>query len=230
MDFLQLLRELFFLAAYVGTPHAFPGQLPAEEERALLKRNAAGDPEARDKLIVHNLRLVAHIAKKYARAGRDADDVISIGTIGLIKAVSTFDAGKGVPLSAYASRCVENEILMSLRAEKKQAPEVSLSDAIGVDGDGNDIVLSDVLGTDPEEVERSVESRLASESVQKAMARVLNEREQTVVRLRFGLFGGCRMPQREVAKLLGISRSYVSRIEKKALGKLAGEFVRNPPK
>ena len=220
MQLLQLFSDLLLFAAYVGSSSTFPEPLSPAEEKECLLRMGEGDARSKEKLIEHNLRLVAHIAKKYIRAGRDSDDVISIGTIGLIKAVSTFDPAKGVALSSYASRCVEIEILMSIRVEKKQVPEVSLGEPIGVDGDGNDIALSDILGTEPDTVTLEVERRLDAEMLRSVMARVLTRREQTVIGLRFGLAGGYRMAQREVADLLGISRSYISRIEKKALQKL----------
>ncbi len=211
MQWLQMLSDLIFLAAYVGNGNAFPEPLSSAEERECIKRMQAGDESARDELIEHNLRLVAYIARKYVRAGRDSDDVVSIGIIGLIKAVSTYDPAKGVALSSYASRCVENEILMSLRVEKKQVGEVSLNESIGTDSDGNDVALCDILGTDADEVVDQVQSRLDVERVERAMQRALTKRERTVVSLRFGLGGHYRMTQREVASLLGISRSYVSR-------------------
>ena len=220
MQLFDLFCELFFLVGYVRNGSSFPEPLPQEEEQACLKALAGGSEAAREKLIAHNLRLVAHIAKKYARAGRDIDDLISIGAVGLIKAVSTFDTSKGSALSAYASRCVENEILMSLRAERKQVSEVSLSDAVGIDNDGNDVTLMDILGGNPDTVMDEVQAHLDTERIRKTMREVLTEREYVVVRLRFGLFGAYRMAQREVATLLGISRSYVSRIEKRALSKL----------
>lgn len=220
MQWLQMLSDLLFLAAYVGNSNAFPEPLSAQEERDCIRRMQAGDQSARDELIEHNLRLVAYIARKYIRAGRDGDDVVSIGIVGLIKAVSTYDPAKGVALSSYASRCVENEILMSLRVEKKQVGEVSLNEPIGTDSDGNDVSLSDILGTDADVVVDEVQSRMDTERVNRAMQRVLNNRERTVISLRFGLGGRYRMTQREIASLLGISRSYISRIEKKALQKL----------
>ena len=225
MQLFSLLSDFLFFAAYVGGGAAFPAPLDAAEERECLRRMRAGDEAARATLIEHNLRLVAHIARKYVRAGRDSDDVISIGTIGLIKAVSTFDPEKGAALSSYASRCVENEILMSLRAEKKLAPEVSLSEPIGADGDGGEIVLMDILGTDGDVVTDEVERLLDGERVHRAIEQALTPRERTVVRLRFGLAGGGRMTQREVARLTGISRSYISRIEKKAMQKLTDHLA-----
>ena len=209
--FFQIFRDIFFFAGYVGTNGSFPEPLPPEEEQACLMRLGKGDPAARAMLIEHNLRLVAHIAKKYAGPRRDQDDLISIGTVGLIKAVSTFDPKKNSALATYAARCIENEILMSLRAEKKQSGEVSLSDPIGVDGDGTEISLADILGSESDQVQRDVESRIASEQVRCAVEAALSGRERTVIQLRYGLFGGRCMPQREVAALLGISRSYVSR-------------------
>lgn len=220
MSIIQLLSDLLIFYAYVGSQTTFPEPLCEKEEKACIARLKAGDEEARELLITHNLRLVAHIAKKYIRAGRDSDDMISIGTIGLIKAVSTFDPDKGVALSSYASRCVENEILMSLRAEKKQVAEVSFAEPIGMDGDGNDITLVDILGSEPDTVADEVHRRLDADKVHAVMEKVLSRRERAVVSMRFGLIGGYCMPQREVAQFLGISRSYISRIEKKALLKL----------
>ncbi|MDD7138724.1 MAG: RNA polymerase sporulation sigma factor SigK [Eubacteriales bacterium] len=217
---LELLQELFLLAGYVGGSGSFPPPLPAAEEARLVRQMRSGSEEAREKLITHNLRLVAHIAKKYVRCGRDADDVISIGTIGLIKAVSTFDAQKSTALSSYASRCIENEILMSIRLERKQVAEVSISEPIGLDSDGNNISIAEVLGTEPDMIFDAVRQRLDTERIFRTMQWALTERESTVVRLRYGLFGMQRLSQREIANLLGISRSYVSRIEKKALEKL----------
>lgn len=217
---LELLQELFLLAGYVGGSGSFPPPLPAAEEARLVRQMQSGSEEAREKLITHNLRLVAHIAKKYVRCGRDADDVISIGTIGLIKAVSTFDAQKSTALSSYASRCIENEILMSIRLERKQVAEVSISEPIGLDSDGNNISIAEVLGTEPDMIFDAVRQRLDTDRIFRTMQWALTERESTVVRLRYGLFGMQRLSQREIANLLGISRSYVSRIEKKALEKL----------
>ncbi len=217
---LELLQELFLLAGYVGGSGSFPPPLPVAEEARLVRQMQSGSEEAREKLITHNLRLVAHIAKKYVRCGRDADDVISIGTIGLIKAVSTFDAQKSTALSSYASRCIENEILMSIRLERKQVAEVSISEPIGLDSDGNNISIAEVLGTEPDMIFDAVRQRLDTERIFRTMQWALTERESTVVRLRYGLFGMQRLSQREIANLLGISRSYVSRIEKKALEKL----------
>lgn len=227
MQWLQMISDLLFFAAYVGSANAFPEPLSAAEERECISRMQSGDSAARDQLIEHNLRLVAYIARKYARNGRDSEDVVSIGIIGLIKAVSTYDPGKGVALSSYASRCVENEILMSLRAEKKLVGEVSLNESIGMDSDGNDVSLCDILGTDADAVIDEVQSRMDAERVNRAMRLCLTARERTVVSLRFGIGGKYRMTQREIASMLGISRSYISRIEKRAMQKLT-EALQSP--
>lgn len=207
----RIFRDIFFFVGYVGESGSFPEPLSPETERELLLKLREGDGGARTKLIEHNLRLVAHVAKKYAAPRRDQDDLISIGTVGLIKAVSTFDLNKNRSLATYAARCIENEILMSLRAEKKQSGEVFLSDPIGQDGDGNELSLADVLGSEADAVPREAESSILSETVQKAVETALSERECTVIKLRYGLINGRCMPQREVAAVLGISRSYVSR-------------------
>lgn len=227
MQLLQLFGDLIFFAAYVGSSRSLPEPLAPSEEKRLIAAMQRGDEAAREKLIEHNLRLVAYIARKYARTGRDSDDIISIGTIGLIKAVSTYNPGKGVALSSYASRCVENEILMSIRAEKRQVSEVSLYDSIGTDSDGNDIALSDILGSDVDCVPDAVQSSLEGERVRAAMQKALTAREQRVLTLRFGLYGGYAMTQREVARILGISRSYISRIENKALSKMTAALERD---
>ncbi len=212
-----LARDLLFLFGYVRSGGSFPSPLSPDEERRALDALAAGDAEAREQLIEHNLRLVAHIAKKYASPRRDMDDIISIGTVGLIKAVSTFNGAKGGSLATYASRCIENEILMSLRAEKKLAGEVSLSEPIGTDKDGNCIELREVLGCDADALHDEAELNIAAGQLYTAMGGALSRRERTIVELRYGLCGAKPMAQREVAEILGISRSYVSRLEKKAL-------------
>ena len=221
---LELFGGIFAFAGHITGGSSFPEPLSPEEEKDCIARLEAGDAEARRMLIEHNLRLVAHIAKKYTTPKRDADDVISIGVVGLIKAVSTFNSQKGNTLATYAARCIENEILMSLRSEKKQAGEVSLSEPIGMDKDGNEISLSEVLGSDEDEIHNAVELTVAGEYLRKAMDTVLTPRERKVIELRYGLTGGRIVTQREIAKLLGISRSYISRIEKKALHKLNKEL------
>ena len=209
-----------YLALRVSGPCSFPPPLSAQEERECLERLAAGDLAARDRLIEHNLRLVAHVIKKYYAPGIDQDDLISIGTIGLIKAISSFSPQRGVKLATYTAKCIENEILMFFRSKKSRPVEVSLSEPIDEDCDGNTLALMDLLSVE-DDLADSLDSRDRTAALRCCVRRALNEREQTVVILRYGLFGREReLAQREVAALLGISRSYVSRIEKKALAKL----------
>ncbi len=217
-----LLNGLLFLAYYLNN-NAFPHPLSEEEEKLYLKKVQQGDLNARNVLIEHNLRLVAHIGKKFEGVGDDKDDIISIGTIGLIKAINTFNSEKGAKLATYAARCIENEILMHLRATKKNKGEVSLYDPIGIDKEGNEITLSDVLGTHPDIVPDVVQTNVEFELLLSKI-KYLNTRERKVLEMRFGLINGLRKTQREIAKMLGISRSYVSRIEKRALEKLIKEL------
>ena len=207
------------LLLHLSARASFPQPLDAESEQAMIARMFEGDRDAERALIEHNLRLVAHIARKYAQPGVDQDDLISVGSLGLIKAVQTFkpDAGK---LTAYASRCIENEILMFFRANRKNRNVVPLGESLGRDKDGNDVPLTDVLGTDPEIVADAAETAIESRRALQLMESALDAREREVVRLRYGLFDGEPWPQHRVAARLGISRSYVSRIEKRALEKL----------
>ena len=198
---------------------SFPQPLTAQEEKYYLERSAAGDLNARNILIERNLRLVAHIMKKYYAQTDDQEDLISIGTIGLIKGISTFDASKGARLATYAARCVENEILMHFRSQKKSAQDVSLSDYIETGADGAPLALMDVVSEDIDLLEQ-VASRETAALLRRAVAQKLTDQEQTVIRLRYGLDGCPPLRQREVAQKTGISRSYVSRIEKRALEKL----------
>ncbi len=214
---LLMLKDALFFFGYISSRSAFPKPLSATEERACIGRMHQGDEAARRTLIEHNLRLVAHIARKYTVPGNDADDLISIGTIGLIKAVGTFKEGSGATLSTYASRCIENEILMCLRASQKRKNDVSLNDAVGKDVDGNEISYIDVLGTEPDAVTDEVDRRISLERISRLIRETLPERERTVLELRYGLIDGQQRPQYEIAKVLGISRSYVSRLEKKAV-------------
>lgn len=200
----------------------FPQPLVEKDEKFYLDLLKTGSEEARNKLIEHNLRLVAHVVRKYETSGEDMDDLISIGTIGLIKAIKTFKDDKGVRLATYASRCVENEVLMYLRNIKKTKQEVSLYDPIGYDKEGNEISLIDILTTDNEIIE-TIEVKIQEEKIRNNMG-VLTKRERQVIEMRYGLFNGLKETQREIAKKLGISRSYVSRIEKKALKKLIKEI------
>ena len=199
---------------------SFPSPLSEKEEQALIGRLADGDSEAKTMLIEHNQRLVAHIAKKYAGPGACQDDLISIGTIGLIKAVGTYSGRKSTRLATYAAKCIENEILMSIRSSKRIRQEVSLSLPIGIDKDGNEISFNDILGTDTDEIVDSIDLKIQISRLREAISSCLSHREQAVITARYGLDGREPRPQREIASCLGISRSYVSRIEKKALEKL----------
>lgn len=204
--------------------NSFPQPLTREEEEKYLKLLAEGDEEARRILIERNLRLVAHIVKKYNNSGKDIDDLISIGTIGLIKAIATYDTGKGTRLATYASRCIDNEILMSIRSNKKTRMEYSLQEPIGTDKDGNEISFIDILGTDGDEVLKEVELRIETKKLYKAIDRCLKDREKVIIQLRYGLVDGECKTQREIAGMLDISRSYVSRIETRAIRKLNREM------
>ncbi len=199
---------------------SFPNPLTEKEEQYYVMRLERQDEDAKNILIEHNLRLVAHIAKKYSLPGTEQDDLISIGTIGLIKAVNTYSGKKSTRLATYAAKCIENEILMSIRSSKRIKQEVSLSLPIGIDKDGNEISFNDILGTDTDEIIDSIDHKIQVGKLHEAIKILLTPREQAVIIARYGLDGGESKPQREIAKSLGISRSYVSRIEKKALEKL----------
>jgi RNA polymerase sporulation-specific sigma factor len=218
------LQGLVFLISYVTNSNAFPMPLSEQEEAELLARFQNGDGEARNILVERNLRLVAHIVKKFENTGEETDDLISIGTIGLIKAINTFDVTQKTRLATYAARCIENEILMHLRSTKKSRSDVLLYDAIGADREGNEITLIDILGTDPDEVLERVELSVEQERL-KEMLTGLGPREKKVLELRYGLGDGIRKTQREISRKLGISRSYVSRIEKRAITKLQQEML-----
>ena len=213
---LMLSGLLYSLQLSTGS---FPRPLTAEEERCYLQRSAQGDIEARNILIEHNLRLVAHIMKKYYTQVSDQEDLISIGTIGLIKGITTFDTAKGARLATYAARCVENEILMYFRSQKKSSQDVSLSDYIDTGTDGAALSLMDVVSEDDDLLE-TVSTREQIQQLRKAMGERLTEQERLVIQLRYGLEGKRPHRQREVAQITGISRSYVSRIEKRALEKM----------
>ncbi|HBR03336.1 MAG TPA: RNA polymerase sporulation sigma factor SigK [Ruminiclostridium sp.] len=210
----------YFLAGYITGPQSFPQPLSAIDEQKYVDCCKNGDENARNILIEHNLRLVAHVARKYSVTSSDSDDLISIGTIGLIKAVSSYDPLKGIRLATYAARCIENEILMHLRASKKLQNEVSLNEPLGTDREGNEIALIDILGSEDEEVDEKVDLTQRIKKLYWLIKSVLEGREKTIIQLRYGLCGNGGKTQREVAEKLGISRSYVSRIEKKALTKL----------
>ena len=202
---------------------SFPSPLSVEEERRYLMLWQDGDVAARNVLVEHNLRLVAHIIKKYYTQTNDMEDLISIGTIGLIKGINTYKPDRGIRLATYASRCIENEILMHFRSQKKTMGDVSLSDVLDTDGDGNTLSLMDVLAQDDEMSDRIGELELCGK-LKALVSSALNERETRIIKLRYGLDGSPPMTQRETAKVCGISRSYVSRIEKKALAKLNAEL------
>ena len=202
---------------------SFPSPLSVEEERRYLMLWQDGDVAARNVLVEHNLRLVAHIIKKYYTQTNDTEDLISIGTIGLIKGINTYKPDRGIRLATYASRCIENEILMHFRSQKKTMGDVSLSDVLDTDGDGNSLSLMDVLAQDDEMSDRIGELELCGK-LKALVSSALNEREASIIKLRYGLDGSPPMTQRETAKVCGISRSYVSRIEKKALAKLKAEL------
>lgn len=219
---LMVLQTIALIVAYM-TNNAFPYPLSEEEELYHLEEFSRGSQDSRNTLIEHNLRLVAHITKKFEGTGVDAEDLISIGTVGLIKGINTYNSNKGTKLATYSARCIENEILMHLRSRKKSRGEVSLHDPIGMDKEGNEITLMDVLGTDTDTVAETVELKQERKRVL-AHVQNLNQREKQVLEWRYGLFNGLRRTQRDIAKKLGISRSYVSRIEKKAIQKLIKEL------
>ena len=216
---LLLSNSLFLSLRLTGNPGSFPRPLPPEEERACLERWAQGDLEARNRLVEHNLRLVAHIIKKYYTQADNQEDLISIGTIGLIKAVNTFRADRGIKLATYASRCIENEILMYFRGQRKSASDVSLSECIETGRDGNALSLMDVICSEEDLFEQLSEKEIYGR-LHAAVNTCLTPREQRIILLRYGLGNRKPLTQREIAVQCGISRSYVSRIEKRALQKL----------
>ena len=216
---LLLFANSLLLSLRLSGGGSFPKPLSAAEEQLWLQRYAQGDPEARNVLIERNLRLVAHIIKKYYTQNADQDDLISIGTIGLMKGISSFDASKGARLATYAARCIENEILMYFRSQKKLQGEVSLSDSIDSDSDGDNLQLMDVIGMDDTMLDDLCD-RENARRIHQLVEKCLSVREAEVIRLRYGLGGTIPLTQREVATMFGISRSYVSRIEKRALEKL----------
>lgn len=218
-SFMLLISGAFLMLRLGETAGSFPRPLPAKEERRCVEAAQAGDESARNELIEHNLRLVVHIVKKYYAASADAEDLISIGTVGLIKGVSSYRPDKGVRLATYASKCIENEILMHFRSLRKSAQDVSLSDALDADGDGGGLSLMDTLSV-PDDMLEELSRHEQRGLLRAAVVSELDERERAVVTMRYGLDGTPPQPQRAVAETLGISRSYISRIEKKALGKL----------
>ncbi len=218
-SFMTFLSRIFFFTSFVNNNGSFPKPLKPEEERAYFDKYKSGDKSAYDILVRHNLRLVAHIVKKYNNAG-EADDLISVGTIGLIKGIETFSPDKGCQLTTYAAKCIENEILMYIRANKKHRQAVSLFEPVGSDKDGNDIALMDVIPQTEDGFE-AIENGIVLEKVKSLVKEVLDETEKDVIELRYGLIDGNSMTQAQVAKHLDISRSYVSRIEKRAIEKVS---------
>lgn len=208
---------------YINGPDNLPAPLSREEEQAVFLRLAEKDPRARETLITHNLRLVVYIARKFESTGVGIEDLISIGTIGLIKAVNTFCPERNIKLATYASRCIENEILMYLRKIQNSKSEVSIDEPLNVDWDGNELLLSDILGTEADSVNREIEQEAERSTLQTLVAR-LGPRERTIMELRFGLHGGEEKTQKEVADIIGISQSYISRLEKKIIRQLRGEM------
>ncbi|OLN23429.1 RNA polymerase subunit sigma-70 [Domibacillus antri] len=219
-----LLKEAVFFVSYVKH-NAFPHPLSAEEEKKYLALLEQGDRHARTKLIEHNLRLVAHIVKKFEKTNEDTEDLISIGTIGLIKGIESYSGKKGTKLATYAARCIENEILMYFRALKKTKKDVSLYDPVGRDKEGNEISLLDLLKTEDEDVAARLSLEMDIEQMKSCLA-VLDPREMAVIAARYGIGAGSDKTQREIAAEMNISRSYVSRIEKRALAKMMQEFKR----
>ena len=219
-----LLRPFVILCGYMINSNSFPKPLSKEEEEKYLELFQQGNEEAKKVLIERNLRLVAHIVKKYNNTGKDLDDLISIGTIGLIKAITTFNPTKGTRLATYSARCIENEILMTIRSSKKLKVELSLHEPIGMDKEGNEINLLDILGSEADDVIEEVDLRIETKKLYKSINEVLKDREKVIIQLRYGLVdGGCKT-QREIAAMLGISRSYISRIETRAIEKLNKEM------
>ena len=221
---ISLLSNFLHLILGIGTPQKFPPPLSAEKEREYFARlKQRGDVEAREELILHNLRLVSHIVRKYYVSSPNQEDLVSIGTVGLIKAVDSFSCSNGARFATYASKCIQNEILMHFRSQKKLAAEVSLSETIDIDRDGNPLTYMDVISSDDNLVE-DVEKNIRIQKVKRFMKTVLNSRERQVISMRYGLDGKKPLTQKETSELLGISRSYVSRIEKGALTKLNEAF------
>lgn len=222
--FIQFLKVAVFAVGYISGSNLFPEPLTAQEEKIYLEQLKSRDEEARNILIERNLRLVAHVVKKYANTKVEQDDLISIGTIGLIKGINSFNVEKGSKLSTYVSRCIDNEILMYLRSTKKLNAEVYLNEPIGKDKDDNVVTLQEVLENNDRNIEEEVDLKMKIKKLYKKMGEVLKDRERTIIELRFGLDGHKPKTQHEIADMMGISRSYVSRIETKAIGKLGKNF------
>lgn len=220
-DFISIFaQQVFFLISYVSSGNSFPKPLSSEEELMYLLKSREGDIDARNILVEKNMRLVAHIAKKYTTSNLEYEDMLSIGTIGLIKAINTFNFEKGNKLATYASRCIDNEILMVIRNIKKSANDVSLDEPIGKDKEGNEITFIDIITSDDEDVVENITNKSYINKIYSVIDDVLNEREKTIIVNRYGLYNNETKTQQEIADELSISRSYISRIEKKAISKL----------
>lgn len=217
---LELLQSVMLFLGFVGGGNAFPKPLGEKEEREYIEKWAMGDENAKNMLIEHNLRLVAHIAKKYA-TDSNFDDLVSVGTIGLIKGINTFDRTKTSKLTTYIARCIENEVLMTLRMAKKSAGDVSLEECVGTDKEGNNMTFSDILSADNEDIADIIDLKINTKKLYRSIREELLPDEQRIICWRYGLLNEKRKTQKEIAEILGISRSYVSRIEKKAIKKLA---------
>ena len=223
-SFLTFLHSAVFVVGYIVNNNLFPEPLNSEEEKMYLEKYENGDEEARNILIEKNLRLVAHVAKKYSSSNVSSDDLISIGTIGLIKGKNSFKTSKGVKHATYVSKCIDNEILMYLRSYKKIASEVYLNEPIGKDKDDNEVTLLEVLENDEKSIEDEIDIKMKIKKLNEKMSKVLKERERKILEMRYGLNGNKPVTQHQIAQMLGISRSYVSRIETKAIEKLAKEI------
>ena len=227
MNFLRKIARLFTrqdqVLYYIGGSDVLPAPLKGEDERDAIEALARGEESARQTLVEHNLRLVVYIARRFENTGTNLEELISIGTIGLMKAIGTYRADRNIKLATYASRCIENEILMHIRKISNQKAEVSLDEPINQDGDGNELLLSDILGTGEDEIFASLEADADMGALRHALTE-LNDRERQLIGMRFGLNGQKELTQKEIAQLLGISQSYISRLEKRILGKLRREF------
>ena len=225
-NFVLFMNKILLFSAYINNASGFPKPLTQEEERKYFKKFKEGDKEAKDILINHNLRLVAHIVKKYSGAG-EADDLLSVGSIGLIKAINSFEYGKGTQLSTYAARCIENEILMLLRVNKKHKKVISLQENLGEDKDGNEVELIDIIPSQDEDIIGVVENNIITEKIKNLIETKLTKREGDILKMRYGIDNRQVLTQREVAVKLGISRSYISRLETKALSIIKEELQKN---
>lgn len=223
--FFYLINNIFLFSSAVDSGNSFPQPLSAEDERKYLELFKDGDMDARDKLVHHNMRLVVHIAKKYGNYP-DSDELISVGAIGLIKAINTYSLGKGTHLATYAARCIENEILMIMRLNKKHSKNISLYDSIGMDKEGNEMTFIDLISQDENDIIESVEKDMIKEKLLEIIKNILTTREYEIIKLRYGLVNNTPLTQKEVAAMYDISRSYVSRIESKAIKKVRNYMIK----